>query len=70
MVDDSSARFLPTFITRSRVGGTSLGAGLAICRAAVEGLTWTIEVSNAGRDARFVVSFLICTAGEAVSVSA
>jgi signal transduction histidine kinase len=49
--------FQPFFTTRSGVGGT--GLGLAICRATVESLKGTIEVSNAEHGACFVVSLPI-----------
>jgi signal transduction histidine kinase len=58
----------PFFTTRSCVGST--GLGLAISRATVESLKGMIEVSNAGRGARFVVSLPIHTTAEAVPVSA
>lgn len=60
--------FQPFFTTRSNAGGT--GLGLAICRATVESLKGTIEVSNAGRGARFVVSLPIRTSAAAAPVSA
>ena len=49
--------FQPFFTTRSGSGGT--GLGLAICRATVESLKGTIEVSNVDRGACFVVSLPI-----------
>jgi C4-dicarboxylate-specific signal transduction histidine kinase len=49
--------FQPFFTTRSGVGGT--GLGLAICRATVESLKGTIEVSNAEHGACFAVSLPI-----------
>ncbi|MFN8700664.1 MAG: ATP-binding protein [Rhodospirillales bacterium] len=58
----------PCFTTRSCVG--SAGLGLAISRATGESLKGMIEVSNAGRGARFVVSLPIYTTAEAVPVSA
>jgi C4-dicarboxylate-specific signal transduction histidine kinase len=52
--------FQPFFTTRSSNGGT--GLGLAICRATIERLNGTIEASNDGCGARFVVSLPIRTA--------
>jgi C4-dicarboxylate-specific signal transduction histidine kinase len=60
--------FQPFFTTRSNAGGT--GLGLAICRATVESLKGTIELSNASRGARFVVSLPIRTNATTAPVSA
>ena len=49
--------FQPFFTTRTGLGGT--GLGLAICRATVESLKGTIDVSNAEHGACFVVSLPI-----------